>query len=230
MKKPIISEPTTARSSKERDWPTPSNSSDSDKVATETPEQGAKWPPASAIERNRGQAFSRLRAMLPRWKHIEDVDRPDDVYLSRLMLVRTHWLGLYVHVIRRPDWATCQHDHPWAFATLILRGGYEEEIGGKAFVRRPGYFGYRPRSFEHRITRLLSGPAVTLVVRFQNHESWGFRSHLGYKIDWRRYLAAPAALRVLWCDDRPAERSTSLGLPSYTPSDDAGPARLKAVL
>ena len=137
-----------------------------------------------------------------RWKHIPDIDNPTDVYLSRLMLVRLPWVGVYLHVIRRPDWAQCQHDHPWAFVTCILRGGYEEEVGGQCFVRRPGYVGYRPRGFEHRITRLLGETAVTLVVRFKNHEEWGFRTALG-KVDWRKYMSWPLALRVAWCDDKP---------------------------
>jgi hypothetical protein len=72
-----------------------------------------------------------------RWKHIVDIDNPADVYLSRLMLLKTPWFGIYFHVIRRPDWAHCQHDHPWPFVTCILRGGYEEEVGGQLFVRRP---------------------------------------------------------------------------------------------
>lgn len=137
---------------------------------------------------------------VPRWKHIEDIDQPGDIYLSRLMLLKTPWAGLYLHVIRRPDWARCQHDHPWSFATLILRGGYQEEAGERLHTMRPGSFGWRPRGFEHRIIRLLNGPAVTLVVRFKNHEEWGFRTVKG-KVSWRDYMAWPEGLRVLWCDD-----------------------------
>lgn len=141
--------------------------------------------------------------MIPRWKHIRDIDRPDDIYLSRLMLVRLPWFGIYLHIIRRPDWAHCQHDHPWPFTTIILRGGYEEMVGDKTFVRRPGYVGYRPRGFEHRITRLLTATAVTLVFRGRNHESWGFRTKdLGDLIPWQRYSASSPRLRALWCDDR----------------------------
>jgi hypothetical protein len=135
-----------------------------------------------------------------RWKHIRDIDQPDDIYLSRLMLVKLPWLGVYLHIIRRPDWAQCEHDHPWAFTTIILRGGYEEEIAGKRFIRRPGYVGYRSRAFEHRITRLLRGNAVTLVIRGRNHETWGFRTLIG-KVDWRQYSGWNIAQRVMWCDD-----------------------------
>lgn len=146
---------------------------------------------------------------LPRWKHINDIDTPGDVYLSRLMLLRTPWFGVYLHVIRRPDWAACQHDHPWSFVTIILRGGYEEHVGDRTFVRRPGYVGYRPRHFEHRITRLLKANALTLVFRGFNHETWGFRTLRG-KLDWREYTQMPGFLRVLWCDDgKPATKDAA---------------------
>jgi hypothetical protein len=138
----------------------------------------------------------------PRWKEIRDLDS-GDVYLSRLMLIRTKWFGLYVHVIRRADWSECQHDHPWSFVTMILKGGYEEQIGNVVVTRKPGYVGYRPRSFEHRISRLLNGNAVTLVMRFTNHEAWGFRTLNGEKVPWGKYVNWPKAVRVLWCNDKP---------------------------
>jgi hypothetical protein len=40
-------------------------------------------------------AFPRRRTdgLAMKWKHIEDIDKPGDVYLSRLMIVRTRWFG-----------------------------------------------------------------------------------------------------------------------------------------
>lgn len=145
-----------------------------------------------------------MRFNVWRWKHIEDIDNPGDVYLSRLMLVWTPWFGLYLHIIRRPDWAQCQHDHPWAFVTFILKGGYEEEVGPDKtlHVRKRWYLGYRPRAFEHRITRLLHGNAVTLVLRFKNHDEWGFRMKDGTRLSWMQYLGASLKQRILWCDER----------------------------
>ena len=140
-----------------------------------------------------------------RWRHIEDIDHPGDVYLSRLMLVQTRWFGIYFHIIRRPDWSRCEHDHPWSFVTLILRGGYVEKIGGKLFTRRPGYVGYRSRAFEHSVVKLLNGNSWSLVFRGPNHESWGFRTPEG-KTPWQRYISLPNALRVLWCSEPEARK------------------------
>src|SRR5688500_6187293 len=36
--------------------------------------------------------------------------------------------GVYVHRILAPDPGLDLHDHPWPFVTLILRGGYVEEV------------------------------------------------------------------------------------------------------
>jgi hypothetical protein len=138
--------------------------------------------------------------MMPRWKHIQDLDAPEDVYLSRLMLFKTRWLGIYFHIIRRPDYARCEHDHPWPFVTLILRGGYEEEVRGQRFVRRPGYIGYRGRDFEHRITRLLGVTAWSLVIRGPDRVRWGFRTAIG-KVPWQQYVSWDGVKRVLWCAD-----------------------------
>ena len=135
-----------------------------------------------------------------RWKHIEDIDNPGDVYLSRLMLVRTRLFGIYFHVIRRPDWSRCQHDHPWPFITIILRGGYVEKVGEHHFFRHPGYVGFRPRSFEHSITHLLTERSCSLVLRGPNRETWGFRTPDG-KIPWLQYMRLPNALRVMWCGE-----------------------------
>jgi hypothetical protein len=140
-----------------------------------------------------------------RWKHIADIDEPGAIYLSRLFLVKTRLLGVYLHVIRRPDYARCSHDHPWPFVTVILAGGYEEEVAGKLagklYVRRPGYVGYRPKAFEHRITRLLTARALTLVIRGPDSIEWGFRLRSGRKVSWQEYIKLPGSLRVLWCAD-----------------------------
>jgi hypothetical protein len=135
-----------------------------------------------------------------KWKHIEDIDKPGDVYLSRLMIVRTRWFGVYFHIIRRPDWSRCQHDHPWSFITFILRGGYVEQIGQSFVTRRAGYIGYRSRQFEHSIVRLLSNTSWSLVLRGRDHEQWGFRTPEG-KVPWARYMKLPNALRVYWCGE-----------------------------
>ena len=135
-----------------------------------------------------------------------DLDEPDQIYLKRFFILKTRWLGIYVHKIYRPDYTRCIHNHPWSFFTFILKGGYREFINGEEHVRSPGYLGWRPHVASHRITELLDGPAWTLIVRFRDYKEWGFWTTEGY-IPWREYIySAPgkfrdAVQRVAWCAD-----------------------------
>lgn len=89
---------------------------------------------------------------------IGDRARPEELYLLRM------WLSLpqpdgrdnacdqgfrsassqLLHYIAKPDADAAMHDHPWSFRTLILSGGYVEELPG---------FGWDPSEGGPRITR-----------------------------------------------------------------------------
>lgn len=70
----------------------------------------------------------------PRWRLLErrDIhaagDDTGDVYLRRLYLIDCPLFGVMLHNIRRPDQDRALHDHPFSFVSLILRGGYVEEL------------------------------------------------------------------------------------------------------
>lgn len=99
--------------------------------------------------------------------------------------------SIRVHKIHRPDSDRALHDHPWAFRTFILRGGYEEcrqdglpwlRLAGTTTTVRLGEF--------HRITSImLDGPAVTLVVMGRQQNEWGFLVD-GKKVPWGEHLKA----------------------------------------
>lgn len=59
---------------------------------------------------------------------VMDRERPAVVHLDRLKLVDTPLGGLYLHHIRSDDAAPQPHDHSRWFASLLLRGGYVEEL------------------------------------------------------------------------------------------------------
>lgn len=97
-------------------------------------------------------------------------------------------VGSYVHNLAGADPGLDLHDHPWPFVTLILRGGYEEEV---ADIREPwmtrrrswGRFSIHAMPFTvcHRITRVQPG-TWTLVLRGRKSRTWGF-----YLIDEARW-------------------------------------------
>lgn len=50
---------------------------------------------------------------------------PDDVYLIRYYLIKSRWINVFIHQFLRSD-RDDLHDHPWHFATYLVRGAYTE--------------------------------------------------------------------------------------------------------
>jgi hypothetical protein len=125
------------------------------------------------------------------------------VYLDRWGW-RCRWFGVYLHRMTAPDPGRDLHDHPWWFASLILRGGYCEERAETRVASRlsliadaypetcrPGLISHRyafsssmlrtMRMDEcHRITALHRNPTWTLVLTGPNRRSWGFYEPDGF--------------------------------------------------
>ncbi len=137
---------------------------------------------------------------------IPDSENPDLPYLKRLRLLQTPWFGVFVHAILEPDRDRHPHDHPWTFRSLILRGGYTEEIypiptsgvleldGVTHHNRRPGGLHHMQRGKVHRI-KTINGPTTTLVLVGRLTDSWGFLTEDGF-INWREYLNEPDARHI----------------------------------
>ncbi len=74
--------------------------------------------------------FHKLMVSLKRYKLILDRDTNED-YLHRYYLFikdRVKFpINLTLHLIVKSD-SPIFHDHPWAFGTLILKGGYWEHV------------------------------------------------------------------------------------------------------
>lgn len=154
-----------------------------------------------------------------RWafmKRFTLVDEQGDVYLDRLRVVQTPWLSLYLHRLDVPDPGVDLHDHPWPFLSLILRGGYTEEVAETRWA--PLYAGIAERypSAErgvsrswrtgtvhrmalthcHRIVRLHRSPTWTLILTGRRRQSWGFYQPDGF-VDHRQYDFAASGRRKL---------------------------------
>jgi hypothetical protein len=122
------------------------------------------------------------RWALWQWMDIPSAHNANAVYLRRLRVVQTPWFSVLIHWINEPDAGRHPHDHPWWFASWVVRGGYVEEMW-------PHYGHYRdnismsrlwPRrswhtmSFwaAHRITEVLPG---TITVIFTGRRRRKFR-------------------------------------------------------
>lgn len=99
-----------------------------------------------------------------------------------------------VHRIMRSDRGRDVHDHPWHFVSIILEGGYTEEIeleGGANPLReihryRPGDILFRHAEHRHRLQLEDGADCWSLVFTSQNVRDWGFWMAGGF-VPWREY-------------------------------------------
>jgi len=116
-----------------------------------------------------------------RWEPIFPSPGSSDPTMERFPILDWSGLGIYLHRFKgsrqRPIIAS--HDHPWDFAFLVLRGGYEEVVCRCAPIpRERGSFGFRLATSVHSI-RINPEGCLTLCVRGPVRREWGWRSLRG---------------------------------------------------
>lgn len=124
------------------------------------------------------------------------IGRQQNPMMKRIRLIQTPVGGIYLHLIYREDLDPVEHDHPWNFVRIVLRGGYQESVtqrshrlrGAFGTLRpwRPGYF---PTDASHRIFRVKPG-TVSLVLVGPKRRTWGFwipRWNGGWWFEWTDY-------------------------------------------
>lgn len=147
------------------------------------------------------RSLARIRAGLRRRRLI--LTGPDQrVFLHRDGVDHPR-AGIYLHRIHGPDPGLDLHDHPWPFVSIILRGGYDEEVEpartassradraeateawaptlyrtgsaprGDRRRWRAGSVHRMPLDLAHRIVSVRPG-TVTLVLRGRRRRVWGF--------------------------------------------------------
>lgn len=128
------------------------------------------------------------------------IGAPGNVYLKRWHLVRHDGGNVYLHEFHRNDDDRALHDHPWAFSSFVLEGGYWEhsllyEVTGRPedqFKRRrvwygPGEWVRRPwPRWPHRVELPPGQRALTLVVTGPRVREWGFHCPGGW-VHWRDF-------------------------------------------
>lgn len=127
-------------------------------------------------------------------------------FLDRWGLVHERIGGFYFHHIADADPGMDLHDHPWSFVSVILRGGYDEQVAPireasllAEFAEqwpdtcKPGIerswsrfsIHRMPLHVAHRITSAKPG-TWTLVLRGPTRRKWGFYLSGGW-IHWEAY-------------------------------------------
>jgi hypothetical protein len=113
----------------------------------------------------------------------------NDPYLTRYTLFNCPWFSIKVHKVSSSD-DYCLHDHPWAFVSLILKGGYVEHsrfsMDDPIVCRRyrPLNLLFRPAKWTHRLE--VTKTCWTFVVTFKKIREWGFHTPFGW-VPWFNY-------------------------------------------
>lgn len=125
----------------------------------------------------------------------------DEPYLERYYLFlkdRNRFpFNVFLHKFLKSD-PDDVHDHPWPYATLILKGGYYEwtpifnskgeKLGETAVWRGPGSFRVCGASSYHRIELDPDVECWTLFMPGPKQREWGFLTK-GKWVQWQDYLA-----------------------------------------
>lgn len=134
----------------------------------------------------------------PRWAFNTKMKIPcldGELYLFRRRLFQTPWFGAYIHDIYKPDLDADPHDHPWSFISIVLQGGYTEELHPIPNVLRDEKRRQTWRRFSihrmntytaHRIIDLKGGHTKTLILVGPRRSNWGFFTPLGW-MPWNEY-------------------------------------------
>ena len=125
------------------------------------------------------------RPYMIRWQLIKDK-------IDTLSQSRDLRFNIYLHKIMLSD-EPVLHDHPWNYATLILKGGYYEHTPEGKFWRGPGHFRYRKSTDLHRLELAKDEngnelPCWSLSYMGKKVQEWGFIKN-GKRIHNETYLA-----------------------------------------
>ena len=107
--------------------------------------------------------------------------------LIRYRFLDTRWGALYVHHFLRSDQDRDLHDHPWNFISLILWGGYFEELPHDWRWRSAGRIVRHKATDAHRVLLPYGSTAWTLIWVSPKVREWGFHTENGW-VPWEEYV------------------------------------------
>jgi hypothetical protein len=117
----------------------------------------------------------------------ETISGPDGApYLERYVLQKEKSSSLYLHHFVGSDWSRDLHDHPAAFTSIGLIGGYVEHTPNGADYFVAPWVRHFPAEHVHRLV-LLRTDCWTLVHVGDRSRDWGFWRN-GEWIQWQRYF------------------------------------------
>jgi hypothetical protein len=121
-------------------------------------------------------------------------------YMERYWIARLFGYSIRLHHIQTVDYDRHMHNHPWSFASLVLRGWYverrplfDEPTFGPDLrefstrnVRSAGSLEFRFHEDRHLITEVSPGGVWTMIFTGKKSQPWGFFTESGF-VKWRDY-------------------------------------------
>lgn len=126
-------------------------------------------------------------------------------YLRRWwILPRNRFLNLYLHHFCRSDDDRALHDHPWAWCSILLRGGYTEHTIAAGGIHRRhvrtapsikfagGSRAHRVELFDSHLGTTMFGelPCWTLFITGPRYREWGFHCPEQGWVHWTKFTSA----------------------------------------
>lgn len=96
-------------------------------------------------------------------------------YLERRTLVRIGRLHIRLHRIRSADATPFLHSHPFAYLSIILRGGYTEQTEGGFREYGRGAALWRPSALHHRLESVLPDTLTLFCTWERRDRSWSLK-------------------------------------------------------
>jgi hypothetical protein len=106
--------------------------------------------------------------------------RSGELHFRRWIILRTPWFEVYIHGIYKEDQDLYLHNHPWKIWTMILKGGYIEELHNNSGsnIERKRLFGHKSKADIndfHKIKKMIKSPTYSLaVVGKRVNDDWGY--------------------------------------------------------
>jgi hypothetical protein len=130
-----------------------------------------------------------LAARLPKHPdgHIWSADNV--LYMGRYIILNARWLHIRLHHINAADPEPELHDHPAAFASIVLNGGYAEALPltvNPCFDRRTGTeacrmlwcvagsVALRHAATRHKIAAVAPDTWTLFIFLGRRHQWWGY--------------------------------------------------------
>lgn len=93
-------------------------------------------------------------------------------YLERRTLVRLGRLHIRLHRIRSADATPFLHTHPFAYLSIILRGGYVEQTEAGFATYGRGSFLWRPSTLAHRLEAVQENTLTLFITWKRKDNQW----------------------------------------------------------